>query len=138
MTKAQRTSSPGSKGVWQLGDQGGQEWAGPSLSIPTEQGLGPVTEGPGHSQPTPRGAQARGTRPLVVAAGAGGQHAAGVCVGGSKEGQREEAGFLKPPQPSKTDQQTDRQLARGSLGGHSCFSKYLNGGRRGPVVQGGV
>ena len=69
-----------------------------------------------HSQPTPKGAQARATRPLAVAAGAGGQRAAGVCVGGNKEGQREEAGFLKPPQPSKTNQQTDRQLARGSLG----------------------
>ncbi|KAB0406573.1 hypothetical protein E2I00_010382 [Balaenoptera physalus] len=46
---------------------------------------------------------------------------AGACVGGSEEGRREEAGFLKPSQPSKTDQQTDRQLARGA-GGHSCFT----------------
>lgn len=61
-----------------------------------------------HGQPSPRGAQARATRPLAVAAGAGGQRAAGVCVGGSKEGQREEAGFLKPPQPQRpTNRQTD-------------------------------
>lgn len=49
----------------------------------------------------------------------GGRRAAGswVCVGGSEEGRREEAGFLKLPSPQR---QTDRQLSRGGLGGHSC------------------
>lgn len=58
-----------------------------------------------------------------------------VCVGGSEEGRREEAGFLKASQPSKTDRQTDRQLARGAWG-HSCFSKSLKG-KESPARVGG-
>lgn len=96
--------------VWELGHLRGR----PS-PIPRQQGLGPWRRCWDAASPPQRGTGRR-HRPLVAAAGAGGQHAAGVCVGGSEEGLREEAGFLKPPQPSKTDRQTDRQLARGSLG----------------------
>lgn len=56
--------------------------------------------GPGCGQGVDRpGPGVRGGRPpaLLVATGSW------VCVGGSKEGRREEAGFLRPPQPSETD-----------------------------------
>eukprot|EP00069_Balaena_mysticetus_P015777 bmy_09432T0 len=89
----------------------------------------PVAKVLGHGQRPPEGQRREAADPWWW------QQAAGACVGGSEEGRREEAGFLKPSQPSKTDQQTDRQLARGA-GGHSCFSKYLRGAGRSPAGQG--
>lgn len=111
---------------WRRGP-GGQEQ--PSASaIPSEQGRA-RGKGAGTGQRPPQGQRREATDPWWW------QQAAGACVGGSEEGRREEAGFLKPSQPSKTGQQTDRQLARGS-GGHSCFSTYLSGPGRSPAGQG--
>lgn len=111
---------------WRRGP-GGQER--PSTSaIPSEQGRA-RGKGARTGQRPPQGQRREAADPWWW------QQAAGACVGGSEEGRREEAGFLKPSQPSKTDQQTDRQLARGA-GGHSCFSTYLGGPGRSPAGQG--
>jgi hypothetical protein len=64
---------------------------------------------PGHQQPAPRGHRQEAPTPGGSCSKQERRRAAcsWVCVGGSQEGRREEAGFLKPSQPSKTDRQID-------------------------------
>lgn len=118
-----QTSTTESKTVWTWGTWGGQERQ--LSSIPRSRAWGPwqrscdtarrlPLEGPGRRHLTPGG----GKRAACIWA----------CVGGCKEGRREEAGFLEPPQPQR---QTDRQTSgKRQPRGHSSFGKCWVGRRQ--------